>query len=106
MHKPIKPAVRLSLGDFASTFVDYSEQVLFGDLWRREELCLRDRSMVTVSALVSGGNLDQLKYHLHLAKENGVTEEELIEVITHLSFYVGWPKAASALETAKMIFRD
>lgn len=104
MHKPIKPTVRLSLGDFASTFVDYSEQVLFGDLWKREELSLRNRSIVTVSALVSGGNLNQLKYHLHLANENGVTEEELIEVITHLSFYVGWPKAASALETAKNIF--
>lgn len=104
MHKPIKPTVRLTLGDFASTFVDYSEQVLFGDLWRREELSLRDRSIVTVSALVSGGNFNQLKYHLHLANENGVTEEELIEVITHLSFYVGWPKAASALETAKNTF--
>ncbi|PRS78724.1 MULTISPECIES: carboxymuconolactone decarboxylase family protein [Bacillus] len=106
MHQPIKSTVKLTLGDFAPAFVEYSEKVLFGDLWRREELSLRDRSMITVSALVSAGSLNQLEYHLHLAKENGVMKEELIEVITHLSFYIGWPKAASALEAAKHIQED
>ncbi|BBP87894.1 hypothetical protein BsIDN1_15120 [Bacillus safensis] len=89
MHQPIKSTVNLTLGDFAPAFVEYSEKkVLFGDLWRREELSLRDRSMITVSALVSAGSLNQLEYHLHLAKENGVTKNELIEVITHLSFFI------------------
>ncbi|TQR23346.1 carboxymuconolactone decarboxylase family protein [Bacillus safensis] len=106
MHQPIKPTVKFTLGNFAPAFVEYSEKVLFGDLWRREELSLRDRSMITVSALVSTGSLNQLEYHLHLAKENGVTNNELIEVITHLSFYIGWPKAASALEAAKHILED
>lgn len=106
MHQPIKPTVKFTLGDFAPAFVEYSEKVLFGDLWRREELSLRDRSLITVSALVSTGSLNQLEYHLHLAKENGVTKNELIEVITHLSFYIGWPKAASALEAAKQILED
>ncbi|MEW5553507.1 carboxymuconolactone decarboxylase family protein [Peribacillus frigoritolerans] len=105
MNKPITPTVRNSLGHFAPDFVRYSEEILFGDLWRRDNLNLRDRSLITVTSLVTGESLNQLPYHLELAKQNGLTEEELIETITHLSFYVGWPRSASALEVAKETFR-
>lgn len=69
MYQPIKPTVKFTLGDFAPAFVEYSEKVLFGDLWRREELSLRDRSMITVSALVSTGSLNQLEYIYILSKK-------------------------------------
>ncbi|WP_449599931.1 carboxymuconolactone decarboxylase family protein [Paenibacillus sp. Marseille-Q9583] len=100
-HRKIATNVRESLGEFAPAFVDYSENVLFGDLWRREQLSLRDRSMITISALVMGGMTEQLPYHLRLALENGLQLEEIVEAITHLAYYVGWPRASSALEVAK-----
>lgn len=103
-HRKIITSVRASLGELAPAFVDYSENLLFGDLWRREELSLRDRSLVTLSALVAGGQAEQLPYHLRLALDNGLTREEIIEVITHLAYYAGWPRAASALEAAKNEF--
>ncbi|WP_336775837.1 carboxymuconolactone decarboxylase family protein [Paenibacillus sp. MMO-58] len=81
-----------------TAFARYTEDILFGDLWRREELSLRERSLITVSALVSGGHMEQLPYHLQLARENGLTQEELIEAVTHLAFYAGWPRAASAMD--------
>ncbi|MGO4374252.1 tautomerase family protein [Paenibacillus sp. MCAF20] len=96
--------VRASLGELAPAFVDYSENVLFGDLWKRERLSLRDRSLVTLSALVASGQTEQLPYHLRLAIDHGLTREEIIEAITHLAYYAGWPRAASALETAKNVF--
>ena len=65
----------------------------------------RDRSLVTVAALTTGGNTDQLVFHLGHAKDNGATEDELIEAITHLAFYAGWPKAMSAMAVAKQVFR-
>lgn len=100
-HRKIVTNVRESLGEFAPAFVDYSENVLFGDLWRREQLSLRDRSMITISALVMGGMTEQLPYHLRLALENGLQLEEIVEAITHLAYYVGWPRASSALEVTK-----
>ncbi|MEC0093704.1 carboxymuconolactone decarboxylase family protein [Paenibacillus macquariensis] len=103
-HKPITSTARKTIGDFAPAFVSYTEDVLFGDVWRREELSLRERSLVTVSALVAGEHTSQLVYHLKLAKENGLSEAELIEAITHLAFYVGWPRAASAINVAKEVF--
>lgn len=103
-HKPITSIARETLGDLAPAFVSYTEDVLFGDVWRREELSLRDRSLITLSALVAGEHVSQLAYHLNLAKENGLSEEELIEAITHLAFYVGWPRAASAINVAKEVF--
>jgi 4-carboxymuconolactone decarboxylase len=77
---------------------------LFGDVWERKELTPRDRSLITVAALITGGNSEQLPFHLNKAKENGLTETELKEVITHLAFYAGWPKAMSALTVAKQVF--
>jgi 4-carboxymuconolactone decarboxylase len=78
--------------------------VVFGRVWTRPELSPRDRSLVTVAALTTAGNTEQLTYHLRFARENGVTETELIEEITHLAFYAGWPRAMSAMAVAKRVF--
>ncbi len=74
-------------GDFAPKLVQITDDVLFGDIWERPELSKRDRSLVTVTALIAGGNTEQLSFHLKRARENGVTGAELIETITHLAFY-------------------
>ncbi|REK75174.1 carboxymuconolactone decarboxylase family protein [Paenibacillus paeoniae] len=103
-HRKIESNARKAYGDFASAFVRYSEEMLFGDVWRREELSLRDRSLITVAALVAGGMTEQLPYHLRLAEENGLKPEEMVEAITHLAFYTGWPRAASAISVAKSVF--
>jgi 4-carboxymuconolactone decarboxylase len=92
-------------GDFAPGLVHFTDDVLFGEAWERPQLSTRDRSLVTVAALTAGGNAEQLTFHLQFAKENGVTEDELIEAITHLAFYAGWPKAMSAMAVAKQVFR-
>ncbi|AND79511.1 carboxymuconolactone decarboxylase family protein [Streptococcus pantholopis] len=95
------------LGDFAPKFAELNDGVLFGEVWsREEELSPKLRSIVTVSALVSGGNLEQLGHHLQRAKDNGVSKEEIAEILTHIAFYVGWPKAWSAFNRAKDIWTD
>ncbi|PAD21509.1 carboxymuconolactone decarboxylase family protein [Terribacillus saccharophilus] len=95
------------LGEFAPKFAELNDDVLFGEVWSREqELSPRDRSLITVSALLAGGNMEQLTYHLQKAKANGLTKEEISEVITHLAFYAGWPKAWSAFNIAKKIFDE
>jgi 4-carboxymuconolactone decarboxylase len=92
-------------GDFAPALVHFTDDVLFGEVWARTgELSARDRSLVTVASLVTSGSPDQLVFHLDLAKRNGATEQELIEAITHLAFYAGWPKAMSAMGVAKQVF--
>ena len=93
-----------AFGNFAPGLVHYTDRVLFDEVWERPQLAKRDRSLITVAALLAGGNTEQLNFHLAYAKENGVTEEELIEAITHLAFYAGWPKAMSAMTVAKSIF--
>jgi 4-carboxymuconolactone decarboxylase len=94
-------------GDFAPALVHFTDDVLFGEAWARtEELSSRDRSLITVASLLTSGNTEQLVFHLGLAKENGATEEELIEAITHLAFYAGWPKAMSAMAVAERVFRE
>lgn len=92
------------IGDFAPKLVDLTDNVLFGDVWEREELSARDRSLVTVASLVTSGSTEQLRGHLARAKANGLTEIELKEVIIHLAFYAGWPKAMSAITVAKEVF--
>jgi 4-carboxymuconolactone decarboxylase len=92
-------------GDFAPQLVHFTDDVLFGEVWKRPQLTPRDRSLVTVAALIAGGNAEQLTFHLQFAKDNGATEDELIEAITHLAFYAGWPKAMSAMAVAKQVFR-
>jgi 4-carboxymuconolactone decarboxylase len=92
------------IGDFAPKLVSLTDDVLFGDIWARPELSPRDRSLITVAALVAGGNTEQLPGHLERAQENGVTETELKETIIHLAFYVGWPRAMSAIQIARRAF--
>ena len=96
--------IKKTFGDFAPKLVALTDDVLFGDVWERKELTPRERSLITVAALITGGNSEQLPFHLNTAKENGLTETELKEVITHLAFYAGWPKAMSALTVAKQVF--
>jgi 4-carboxymuconolactone decarboxylase len=91
-------------GEFAPELVRLTDDVLFGQVWPRPQLSAKERSLITVAALTAGGNTEQLTYHLGLAKENGATETELIEAITHLAFYAGWPKAMSAMTVAKRLF--
>jgi 4-carboxymuconolactone decarboxylase len=102
-HQP-SGAERL-FGDFAPALVGYTDDVLFGEVWKRTELSPKERSLVTVAALTTMGNTDQLVFHLDLAKQNGNSEEELIEAITHLAFHAGWPKAMAAMTVAKRVFR-
>jgi 4-carboxymuconolactone decarboxylase len=97
-------AARRMLGDFAPKLVDLTDDVLFGDVWERDALSPRDRSLVTITALVVGGSADQLPFHLNFGKKNGLTEAEIVEAITHLAFYAGWPKAMSAIGAAKQTF--
>jgi 4-carboxymuconolactone decarboxylase len=101
----LTPAQR-AIGDFAPKLVSLTDEVLFGDVWEREELSKRDRSLITVAALVAGGNTEQLTNHLVRAKDNGLTETELKEVIIHLAFYTGWPRAMSAITIAKKVFTN
>jgi 4-carboxymuconolactone decarboxylase len=101
----LTPAQR-AIGDFAPKLVSLTDDVLFGDVWEREELPKRDRSLITVAALIAGGNTEQLRNHLVLAKTNGLTEAELKEAIIHLAFYAGWPRAMSAIQVAKAAFAD
>ncbi|MWV58847.1 carboxymuconolactone decarboxylase family protein [Rathayibacter sp. VKM Ac-2754] len=97
-------ATQQMIGDFAPKLVSLTDDVLFADVWARPELSPRDRSLVTITALITGGNAAQLPYHLNYGKENGLTETEIIEAITHVAFYAGWPKAMSAITVAKQVF--
>ena len=97
-------AAEKMIGDFAPKLVDLTDRVLFGEVWERPELSKRDRSLATVAALVALNRPEQLRFHLGRALENGVRKEELIEVITHLAFYSGWPNAMSAIMMAKEVF--
>lgn len=99
-------AGREALGEFAPQFAGFNDDVLFGQVWSREkQLSLRDRSMITVSALMASGILDSsLKFHIANAKKNGVTKEEMVELLTQLAFYAGWPKAWAAFRMAKEVY--
>ena len=101
-------AGREQLGDFAPKFAQLNDDVLFGQVWSREEqLSARDRSIVTVTALMASGVLDSsLAFHIGEAKKNGVTKEEMAEILTHAAFYVGWPKAWAAFRFAKEIYEE
>jgi 4-carboxymuconolactone decarboxylase len=99
-------AARKNFGDAAPALAAYTDTVLFGDLWRRPDLSPRDRSLVTVTALVAGYRTNELPFHLTYALENGVTRDEIIETITHLAFYAGWPCAMTALTIARRVFDE
>ncbi|GAB3428521.1 carboxymuconolactone decarboxylase family protein [Massilia solisilvae] len=93
-----KEQVQQAMAALAPKLAQVTSDVLFGDIWERDGLSRRDRSLVTVAALVALYRLEQLPFHLERALENGVTRDELAEVITHLAFYAGWPTAASAVQ--------
>lgn len=93
-------------GGFAPKLAQITDDVLFRDVWERTELAPRDRSLVTITALIAGGNSEQLEYHISLGRQNGLTEDEIKEAIIHLAFYTGWPKAITAIMIAKSIFTD
>ena len=99
-------AGRDSLGEFAPKFAELNDDVLFGQVWSREDkLSLRDRSLLTVTALMSQGLVDSsFEYHLMTAKNNGITKTEIAEILTHLAFYAGWPKAWAAFRMAKEVW--
>ncbi len=92
------------IGDFAPKLVELTDGVLFGDVWERKELSKRDRSLITVAALIALYRPEQLRFHLGKALDNGLKKEELIEVITHLAFYAGWPSSMTAIMAAKEVF--
>lgn len=99
-------AGRDNLGEFAPQFAALNDDVLFGEVWSREgQLSAHDRSLITCSALLAMG-APQLEAHLNIAKQNGVTKDEIVEVITHLAFYAGWPKAWTAFDLAKNIYGE
>ena len=104
-EKIVLTAGRDRLGDFAPDFARYNDDLLFGEVWSRNDiLSLHDRSIVTISALVGAGVIDSsLKYHIMTAKKNGVTKDEMVEIITQLGFYAGWPKAWAAFGMAKEV---
>ena len=101
MSDKTRSVVQKAFGDFAPKIAELTDDILFGDIWERPQLSKRDRSLITCAALVMGGKTEQMNFHFPKALENGVTKEELIELITHLAFYAGWPNAMSAMTRAK-----
>jgi 4-carboxymuconolactone decarboxylase len=92
-------------GDFDPKFAELTDRVLFGDVWERPGLSKRDRSLITVAALIALNRPEQLKGHFERARQNGVTKDEVVEVITHMAFYAGWPNAVNAIAVAKEVFK-
>ena len=99
-------AAQRLVGDIAPKLAELTDDVLFGDVWEREALAKRDRSLITVSSLITSGAFEQLSHHLRLARQNGLSQSELLEAIIHLAFYAGWPKAMSAIQTARNVFDE
>jgi len=99
-------AARNAFGDLAPALADYTDKVLFGDAWKRPGLSPRDRSLITVTSLVALYRTNELPFHIGKALDNGVTRDELIELITHLAFYSGWPTAMTALPIARQVFES
>lgn len=108
MERTNVTAGRDQLGDFAPQFAAFNDDLLFGQVWSRDkELSARDRSLITVTALMASGILDSsLDFHLRTAKANGISRTEIVEILTHLAFYTGWPKAWAVFRMAKEIWND
>lgn len=100
-----RPSAR-AMGDFAPKLAEITDDVLYADIWERPQLSRRDRSLVTVAALIAMNRPDQLRAHMGRARANGVTQEEIVETITHLAFYSGWPNAVAAIAVAKEVFQQ
>ncbi|EER60274.1 Carboxymuconolactone decarboxylase [Acidovorax delafieldii 2AN] len=99
-------AARQLLGEIAPKLAELNDKVLFGDVWERPQLSKRDRSLITCAALVAMGKTEQMSTHFPRALGNGVTQEELVEMITHMAFYAGWPSAVSAALKAREVFAE
>src|SRR3954469_19138784 len=104
-NEKVRGGARAAIGDLAPKLAEITEDVLFGDIWERPQLSKRDRSLITCAALVATGKTEQMTFHFPRAIENGVTKEELVELITHLAFYVGWPSAMSAIGRVKELVK-
>ena len=100
----LTPGQRVIGDDFSPKLVQLTDEVIFDDIWARPELAPRDRSLIVVAALITNGSTEQLRGHLARARDNGLTETELKEVIIHLAFYAGWPRAMSAVTVAREVF--
>ena len=105
MSNQLSAAQKL-VGDIAPKLADLTDEVLFGDVWERDALAKRDRSLVTISSLITSGSFEQLRGHLQIGRQNGLSQEELIETIIHLAFYAGWPRAMSAIQVAREVFAE
>ena len=103
---PSTAAARAEARQVAPKLIDLSEQVLYGDVWERPQLSKRDRSLITVATLIALNRPEQLRSHLQRARTNGVTKDEVVEAITHLAFYSGWPNAINAVAIAKEVFSN
>ncbi len=94
------------MGATAPKLAELTDNVLYGDIWERPGLSKRDRSLVTISALIALNRPDQLRSHIKLGLQNGLTRDEIVETITHMAFYSGWPSAVSAVAVAKEVFAE
>jgi 4-carboxymuconolactone decarboxylase len=104
---PSEPtAARKAFGHIAPPLAEYTDKVLFGDVWERPGLSKRERGLITVASLVSLYRINELPFHLKRALENGVTRDELVELVTHLAFYSGWPTASSAVGVLERVFAE
>jgi 4-carboxymuconolactone decarboxylase len=101
---PQSNAAQRIIGDFSPKLVELTDGLLFDDIWERPGLCKRDRSLITVAALVSLYRTEQMEAHMRRAIDNGLTVDELVETITHLAFYAGWPNAMTAITLARRLF--
>ena len=99
-------AAQKAFGHIAPALADYTDDILFGDVWKRPELSPRDRSLITVACLIALYRTNELPFHLKRAMENGISRDEIAEVITHLAFYSGWPTASSAVGIAQRVFEE
>ena len=93
------------VGDLSPKLAELTDDVLFGDIWERDGLAKRDRSLATISTLIATGAFEQLRSHIAIGLANGLTKDEIVETIVHLAFYAGWPKAMSAIQVARDVFQ-
>ena len=98
-------AAQKLIGDFDPKLAELTDKVLFADVWERPGLSKRDRSLITIAALIALNRPEQLRAHLERGRENGVTKDEVVEVITQLAFYAGWPNAINAIKVAREVYQ-
>lgn len=99
-------AAQKLVGDLAPKLANLTDEVLFGDVWERAGVAKRDRSLITISSLITSGAFEQLRSHIRIGLQNGLTQQEITEAITHLAFSAGWPKAMSAVGIAREVFQE